>query len=140
MDKYDKLIQNYKEKLIKAIYHLDYSFQKVKILPYEASKLDDEVLEKWESFTSRFCRVVDLFLTKYLRASVLRDDPGFQGSLRDFVNQGEKLKLIKSSDTWMRFREYRNIITHEYTEEELSILFKNILGDAPEVLEIRKIL
>jgi hypothetical protein len=139
-EKYQNLLTNYKEKLNKALSHLEYSYNKVKKLSNEADKLDDETLETWESFTARFSRVVDFFLTKYLRTYVLINDPGFNGSLRDFTNQGEKLNLIDNADDWMRYREYRNTISHEYTDEELSILFKNILNDAPHVLKIKKLL
>ncbi len=91
------VIQEYAKKLKKALEHLRYSHNKVRRLPADSSKLDEEQLETWESFAARFARVVDLFLTKYLRAVVLQDDPGFEGSLRDFVNQAEKIGLIGSA-------------------------------------------
>lgn len=34
---------------------------------------------------------------------------GFSGSLRDFVNQAEKLGYIENAETWMGIRELRNI-------------------------------
>jgi hypothetical protein len=84
--------------------------------------------------------VVDLFLTKYLRAVVLQDDPGFEGSLRDFVNQAEKIRLIGSAQRWMAIRELRNITAYEYAEEELSGYFERTRKLAGELLRIEKIL
>ena len=97
MAEIDRVSQEYAKKLKKALEHLRYSHNKVRRLPTDSSKLDEEQLETWESFSARFARVVDLFLTKYLRAVVLQDDPGFEGSLRDFVNQAEKIGLIGSA-------------------------------------------
>ena len=56
--------------------------------------MNDVQLETWESFVSRFARVADIFLSKYLRAYVLREDPGFRGSMLDYINEGEKLGLL----------------------------------------------
>ena len=87
----EEILKGYGEKLRKALKHLRYSYNKVRCIPADPSKLDEEQLAAWESFSARFARVVDLFLTKYLRALVLKNDPGFEGSLRDFANQVEKL-------------------------------------------------
>lgn len=140
MDEIDQILQEYAKKLKKALGHLRYSYTKVRRLPADSSKLDEEQLETWESFSARFARVVDLFLTKYLRSSILRNDPGFEGTLRDFVNQGEKLKLIQSAERWMAIRELRNITAHEYTDEELTEYFKKSRSLTEEVLRIEKIL
>ena len=98
--------------------------------------MDDEILETWESFTARFSRVVNLFLTKLLRCLVLRNDPGFEGTLRDFVNQGEKLGLVESANQWMTFRGFRNIIAHEYEEDELKQNFEDLRRLTPVVIAI----
>ncbi|MFH1727494.1 MAG: hypothetical protein ABIA04_03655 [Pseudomonadota bacterium] len=109
------LLKDYARMLSKALQHLEYSYNKVVKLPADVKNLDEESLETWESFSSRFTRVVDLFLTKYLKARVLVEDPGFDGTLRDYVNMGEKLELVEDADLWMELRELRNISAHEYT-------------------------
>lgn len=114
-------LQEQKNKLLKAIAHLDYSYNKVLQLPVDPDALDDETLETWESFAARFGRVSDVFLTKYLRGLILLQDPGFNGSLRDFLNQGEKLRIIDNTETWMAIRELRNISAHEYTDNDLAL-------------------
>lgn len=49
-----KLIDTYRDWVLKALGHLDYSHRKVGQLP--TLGLDDEALETWESYTSRFAR------------------------------------------------------------------------------------
>lgn len=136
----DSLLLDYADRLQRALRHLRYSYKKVRRLPVDSAKLDDEQLETWESFSARFARVVDLFLTKYIRSAVLRSDPGFEGSLRDFVNHAEKLGLVESADRWMVIRELRNITAHEYTDEELTGFFRKCRGLAEEVLRIERVL
>jgi len=129
-----------KRKLEKAIAHLEYSYDKVKNLPIDVAGLDNETLENWESFSVRFSRVSELFLSRYLRSSVLINDPGFSGSLRDFVHQGEKLGVIDDAEAWMSIRELRNIAAHDYSEPNLSEFFKRLLIECPRLLAIRKVL
>lgn len=136
----DRVLRMHADKLRKALEHLRYSHRKVRRLPADPSKLDDEQLEAWEGFSARFARVVDVFLTRYVRSVVLRDDPGFEGTLRDFVNQAEKIGLIESAERWMAIRELRNIAAHEYTDQELAEYFTQSRKLADSVLRIERIL
>lgn len=132
------LIATYKADTLKALGHLEYSFEKVKKLSTDPKKLDEETLETWESFSARFARVADLYLTKYLRAHIQVQDPGFQGSFRDSVDFGEKLGLIDSADDWMEIRALRNITAHEYTNETLEAFFNSLIAQTPRILAIRE--
>ena len=140
MNKLNQLYQEQKIKLLKAIDHLEYSYRKIIQLPITLESLDEEMLETWESFAARFSRVSDIFLTKYIRASVLLNDPGYSGSLRDFLDQAEKLGLLEDVNSWMGIRELRNISAHEYTEKDLSIFFERIKQEAPRLINIKSIL
>lgn len=133
----DKFIESQKESLLKAIKHLEYSYQKIMALPESPDELDEESLETWESFAARFGRVADIFLMKYARAIVLREDPGFTGTLRDFVSQAEKIGLIQDADKWMAIRELRNISAHEYTEKDLAHFFRRLKQEAPLLISIK---
>lgn len=133
-------IERYKSKVLSSLKHLAYSYRKVQSLSADPATMDDETLEVWESFTARFSRTVDLFLTKYVRAVVLADDPGFSGSVRDFADYAEKLKLIDSADQWMEFRGFRNIIVHEYEESELQQNLQDLRRLAPVVLAIESVI
>lgn len=138
MTSYDNLLLTEAGKLSKAIIHLEYSYQKVQQLSPE--NLDEESLETWESFAARFSRVADMFLMKYLKTAILRTDPGFRGSLRDFLNEAEKLNIITSSSDWLAVRELRNIAAHDYTEQNLAALFNKLRTLCPILLTIKEIL
>ncbi|MBN1960801.1 MAG: hypothetical protein JW841_07620 [Deltaproteobacteria bacterium] len=138
MKDYDALLKMYKLRLQKALQHLRYSFSKISNANTKVQNLSEAELESWESFAARHARVVDLFLAKYVRAFVLKDDPGFNGSLRDFANQAEKLGLIDSAHEWMALRELRNIIAHEYTDEDTEVMFNTLKDTAPRLLLLEK--
>src|SRR4051812_32183203 len=114
----DRLLTEYRLQILKGIEHLTYSFRKIQGLSSDPSILSTQDLESWEGFVARFARVSDIFLAKYLRTYVLKGDPAFRGSLRDFVNQAEKLGLVEDVEQWMVIRELRNITAHEYSEKE----------------------
>lgn len=109
----------YRVQLAKALRHLNYSFHKVSKLPKKIQDADEETLETWESFCARFARVIDLFLTKYIKLIVKKSDPAFDGSLLDYLNAAEKIKLISDAKRWLAMRELRNIQAHDYTEDDL---------------------
>ena len=71
-------------------------------------------------------------------ATFVPQDPGFSGTLRDFVNQGEKLKLFDSADQWMAIRELRNISAHEYSDKDLVGFFKRLKQECPLLLNIKQ--
>jgi len=126
----------YAEQLKKALKHLEYSYKKSLSLPMTEKEMDEEILETWEGFSSRFARVVDIFTTKYLKCCVLLADPAFDGSYRDLLDSSEKLKLIESSDFYMKMREIRNIHSHDYREDKLILFLTDLKTYAPELLKI----
>lgn len=125
---------------MKALGHLEYSLAKVQALPTDAALLQEDALETWESFAVRFARVVDLFLMRYLRGRLLHEDPGFSGTLRDSLNQGEKLGLIDDARAWLTLRELRNISAHEYSEQDLGGLYSRLRSEAPRLVALRRLL
>jgi hypothetical protein len=136
MTDYEKLSLIQQRKLQKALQHLQYSYNKILNLSDQAINLDDESLEVWESFAARFSRVTEIFLSQYLRSLVLLSDPGFRGSLRDFLNQGEKLGIINDVQAWMNIRELRNITAHDYSENDLSNFFRLLKQECPRLLSL----
>ena len=128
----------YRRKLLKALAHLEYSFNKIQSLTEDTAQLDEESLEVWESFSARFSRVSDIYLTKYVKSIVLKSDPGFSGVLRDYLNQGEKLGVVEDVEKWMEIRALRNISAHDYTEDELTEFFKQLKNYAPILIAIKQ--
>jgi len=140
MTDYQALMNITQDKLVKALSHLEYSYKIIIHLPEEIENLNEETLAAWESFSARFSRVVDLFLSRYIRACVLVDDPGFSGTFRDFINQAEKLKIIDDARKWMEIRALRNITAHEYNDKDLTEFFVQLKKSCPTLLAIKKLL
>jgi len=128
-----------KIKLSKALVHLEYSYRKVTHLSTNITALNEEELATWESFAARCGRVIDIFLVRYVKIFVKLNDPGFEGSLRDFVNQAEKLALITQAEEWMKMREMRNIAAHEYTDKDLAHFLNELRKACPRLLDLKKI-
>ncbi len=117
--------------------HLEYSHKKAQGLTADKDKLDEEGLETWEGFVSRFARVSDLFLQKYLRSKILQADPGFRGELIDILNKAEKMGLISSTDEWYEIRQLRNFSVHEYAGPKFTMTIQRMLELAPILIETR---
>ena len=140
MTDYKILLNDYSLRLLKALAHLEYSFQKVQNLSFHVAELDDEQLEAWEGFVSRFSRASDLFVTKYLKSYILNEDPAFDGTLRDSLNRAEKYRLIEDTQIWLEIRSLRNAVAHDYDEGRLEKNLKRIRELAPIVLKIKNVL
>ena len=65
---------------------------------------------------------------------MLELDPGFRGEIRDLLDKAEKTGLVSNADEWMKIRELRNQIAHEYTKEDLAKTFSDVVGFTPFVL------
>lgn len=140
MSNYQAILQETSGKLLKAIDHLEYSFNKVQKLTDDLRDMDDEMMETWESFSSRFSRVSDIFIMQYVRTKVAIEEPGFTGTTRDYLNKAEKLGLINDVATWVVIRELRNVAAHEYNDEDLSAFYRRLKSLCPELLTIHQIL
>ncbi len=131
-----EVIQVYKSDFMDALKTLEFSWRKLKDqkIPDLNQKYLD-ALESWEALTSRFARTTDIFLTKYIRFLILELDPGFRGEIRDYLDKAEKANLISNADTWMKIRELRNQVAHEYTKADLEKTFKDVVSLTPFVLK-----
>jgi len=130
------LLESYSQKLKKSLTRLETALFKCQKIRLHID-LNDDDLEAFEGLTARFARSADLFLSRYVRAAVLAEDPAFRGTFKDFLNQAEKQNIINSVDVWMDVRELRNKIAHEYEEDDLLKIFESVLLEAPKLLSIR---
>lgn len=140
MTDYQAILNETSGKLLKALDHLEYSYKKVQTLPDDLSSMDDEQMETWESFSSRFSRVSDIFIKQYLRAKVAIEEPGFKGTTRDYLNQAEKLSLIEDAQQWVHIRELGCVEDQEFENETLTNFFKTIKDKCPILLSIRNVI
>jgi len=135
-----ELLQEYCQKLQKALRYLAYSYNKALQLPMHFAELTEETLEVWESFAARFSRAADLFISKYIRIVVELKEPGFRGTTIDYLNQAEKIGLIDSAEGWVELRKLRNVTVHEYSDQAFDEYAKRLLALTPRLLELRKVL
>jgi hypothetical protein len=134
----ENLLAQYFEQLAKAIKHLEYSYAKIQKITTDPNKLSEEELETWESFSARFARVVDIYTSKLIRLKVEIEYPGFEGSVKDYLNKAEQMEILDNAEKWASLKELRNIIAHEYAEKSLQIYFNNLLRFTPTILELKK--
>jgi len=107
-------------------------------MPFNPAQMSDSELEAWDGFAARFARTSDIFLSKYIRAFILHDDPTFDGGFRDQLNRAEKLGLIHDANVWMEIRELRNATVHEYSDQDLEKIFEKFRKFTPLLLELAK--
>lgn len=108
--------------LAQARVHLDYSFRQVADLPADLSGASPSTLESVEAFSTRFARIVDLFVNKVLR-SLDRAELLPQGTLIDVVNRAEKRGFIARADDLREMKDIRNIIAHDYAGTKAAEIF-----------------
>ena len=140
MKDFKPLLSDIKAKLLTSIKHLEFSYHKVLHMSSNVLEMDDETMETWESFSARFSRTSDVFLSRLLRTVILSGDPGFEGTLRDYVNKAEKLGLIEDAAVWMEIRELRNVTAHDYNETKLSQIYERIRELAPTLIALKNII
>ena len=126
MSKRSDLVGLYYSKIVKSLKYLEYSYKRTMNMPLNPGKMTESELEAWDSFCARFARTSDIFLTKYVRAFILCDDPAYDGGFVDQLNRAEKLGLIEGVETWMEIRELRNVTVHEYSDQDLEKIFGKI--------------
>lgn len=136
MKKNTNLAGLYYTKIVKSLKYLDYSYKRTLNMPLNPSQMSDSELEAWDGFASRFARTSDIFLSKYVKAYVLKDDPAFDGGFVDQLNRAEKLGLIDSVQTWMEIRELRNATVHEYSDQDLEKIFEKFRKFTPLLLSL----
>ncbi len=127
----------YYSKIVKSLKYLEYSYNRTLKMPLDPILMNDSELEAWDSFASRFARSSDIFLSKFLKAYLIKDDPAFDGSFKDTLNRSEKLGLIENVETWMEIRQLRNATVHEYSDSDLKIIFSKFRQFTPLILDLR---
>ncbi|MBT4789951.1 MAG: hypothetical protein HON90_00140 [Halobacteriovoraceae bacterium] len=132
---------NLKQVLIKEIdkakkykITLEHSFtkaQKIQTKSFDQYTIDE--LDILETLTSRFARSSDILIKKIFRIFESIDLEE-KGTIRDLINQAEKKEIIDSADDFIKIRELRNLIAHEYQEDDLNTIFQDVLKFTPTLL------
>ena len=127
-DELSELEQQTRRKFSKALAHLASSVRKTApLVGRPLDGLSENELVELEGLAGRFGRAADLATRRLMRLLILKDDPDFDGTVRDLFNRCEKLGYIDSTPRWMKMREDRNKVVHEYEEIELEKLYARLL-------------
>ena len=103
-------------------------------LNQELSDADEVSLE---AFSARFSRLSDYLMQRIFRTlDVIEFED--EGTLRDRMNRAEKKGLIESTQDFVKIRTLRNIIAHEYTDEEVIHIYQKVLELTPNLLDTCK--
>nr|MDT0250460.1 hypothetical protein [Endozoicomonas sp.] len=126
-----QLLEKQLQQMHKAASGLEWSLQRCQSLTIDA--LDAEGEEKFETLTARFARMSDILIQKIFRL-VDELDLESPGTVRDRINRTEKKGLIDSARDFIVIRELRNAIAHEYEEEALANIHREVLRLTPLLL------
>lgn len=107
-----------------------------KLQPLTTEKLEhltDEELSFLDVITGRFAKLQDLIGSKVfpLLLDLMQESTPSMSAI-DRFNKLEKLNLLPNASVWINLRETRNIVTHEYPDDNLTMInnLKTILKDA----------
>ncbi len=119
------LLRQSAEKLQRAIRLLDASVRRVSVYD-EGRTYTAEELEPYDALVSRFERAVEIALNKFFRAVELFEGETPSETIRDRLNRMEKLSFAASVDVWMRMRDVRNRISHDYLPGQVRQIYEDI--------------
>jgi len=88
-----------------------------------------------ENLTSRFARLADILVQKLFRL-IDQAELNSAGSVIDVINRAAKRGLVENEAEMRQIRELRNAIAHDYTEEELVALFREVRTLTPSLLAV----
>lgn len=111
---------------------------KVPVSADQITHLTNEELSFFELYASRFSKLQD-FIGSNLFTAIL-DHVGEETETLTFIdklNKLEKLQVIDSANEWMKMRQIRNILAHEYPDrpEITAEIFNNAFSYGPMLLD-----
>ncbi len=128
-----ELVQQQLQSMHQAAQKLEWSYQRCQ--PLDVQQLENNAEERFETLTARFSRMSDILVQKVFRM-VDELDLESPGTVRDRINRAEKKGLIDSARDFVVIRQLRNAIAHEYKEEELLAIHKEVLRLTPLLLTV----
>ena len=93
-------------------------------IPFKESDFEDiEKIKTIDSFIYRFTKIQDRMGEKFFPL-VLVELYEYKRTMAliDVLHRLEKLELLSSSDKWIEYRKLRNVLTHEYPDNEDEII------------------
>ncbi len=125
--KYDDYIKILKEKLDRSFMLIEASLDGLQA--YDPSIIyTPKELEPYDALADRFIRCVEIFI-KYFKAYEYKNFAYKSLTLRDGLNVMEKVGLISDVTIWLKMRDIRNRIVHDYLPEQTKEMFDSIMND-----------
>jgi hypothetical protein len=103
----------------------------------DISNPTDSTLRELEALSARFERALDVLVRAFFRV-VDKLELTDEGTILDALNRAEKRGLISSAQLFRDLRLKRNVIAHEYLDDEAAQMAATILEKTPAVLEALK--
>jgi uncharacterized protein with HEPN domain len=132
-----KILEQNRDKLIKAIHLVDASLQRVGALDGLKTNTPEE-LEPYDALCDRFIRAVEVGI-RYFRTVEYFEFAESSDTLRDLLNRMEKMNLVSSVRIWLEMRDVRNRIVHDYSSASFTEIIQDIRSAfGGELLMLRK--
>ena len=124
------------ERFKKSIKWLRKSFEKCKNIELKDLELiSEEELESLEALANRFGRSVDIMINKVLRGLDIVELEDTSRKL-DLLIRAEKRGFVENYEELIAMKDLRNELVHEYIDETLIDMFKEILKEIPVLLSV----
>jgi hypothetical protein len=128
-----RVLADHRRLLLQALPSFERSLSKCQSILLDKEPLSFEAEESFDSLTSKFARISDIFTQKLLKSLVLylrEDAPTFL----DRMNLCEKLGVIPSAESMVAIRDLRNLIAHEYSVERITEIYAETLDRSKDLL------
>jgi nucleotidyltransferase substrate binding protein (TIGR01987 family) len=104
--------------------------------PYDEGRdYSPEELEPYDALVGRFERVVEIALNEFFRAVELFEGGSLSETIRDRLNGMAKLSFVSDVELWMRMRDVRNRISHDYLPGQVRQIYDDIRTEFTPELE-----
>ncbi len=120
----DKL-KNDQKLLVKQLFWLDLSYTQCQEIGVK-KEYSIEEFGLFETLCSRYSRGIDFLIRKVFRTIDAYEFEN-QGTLVDVVNNAHKRGLFDDIETLRIMKDVRNTVVHEYVEDELTVIFDEVL-------------
>jgi len=109
--------------------NLKYSLHKAQTIELQPT-MSEEEYEVLDSFSSRFMRMYEVLVNQVLR-TILQVLAEGKDTWLDNMNQAEKLGFISFRQDMNAVRELRNMVAHEYLNEEWMLIYQRLIEKSP---------
>ncbi len=129
-----KLLEYYLDLVCKAKENFNKSLEKCKQIDINQD-ISFEDQESLDSLSSKFARISDILTQKLLTYFVILNREETRTFI-DKANFAEKVGIVENANILISIRDLRNEISHEYINENLCELYKNLIDLSYELLRI----